>query len=117
MEGNEEGGERTKGDNRGVQKGRMQNGELSGGWSSGGRWQDPVPEATEATEADEGDQVCRFRSIKMIRSHPITSDQIKPNPTKRTVQPGSRLRPLDQNWRGRTSISVERVGCGEMLNG
>jgi hypothetical protein len=63
------------------EKGRMQNTELSGGWSSGGRWQGPVP---EATEADEGDQVCRFRSIKMIRSHPIISDQIKPNPTKKS---------------------------------
>ena len=62
------------------EEGRMQNAELGGGWRSGGRWQRPVP---EATEADEGDPVCRFRSIKMIRSHPITSDQIKPNPTKK----------------------------------
>src|SRR5260370_24339018 len=40
-------------------------------------------EAVEATEADEGDQVGRYRSINMIRSHPITSDQIRPNPTKK----------------------------------
>jgi hypothetical protein len=37
----------------------------------------------EATEADEGDQAGGYSSIKMIRSHPITSDQIKPNPTKK----------------------------------
>ena|SRR2546422_4340595 len=30
---------------------------------------------------------------------------------------GLRLKPLDQSWRGRTSILVTRVGCGEMLNG
>ena len=30
---------------------------------------------------------------------------------------GLRLKPLDQDWRGRTSISVGGVGCGEMLNG
>src|SRR6266852_5289808 len=26
-------------------------------------------------------------------------------------------KPLDQDWRGRTSMSAERVGCAEMLNG
>jgi hypothetical protein len=36
----------------------------------------------EATEADEGDQVGQYRSIKMIRSHPITSDHIRSNQTK-----------------------------------
>jgi hypothetical protein len=36
------------------EEGRMQNAELGGGWRSDGRWQDPVPEATEATEADGG---------------------------------------------------------------
>jgi hypothetical protein len=30
---------------------------------------------------------------------------------------GLRLKPLDQSWRGRTSILVTRVGYGEMLNG
>src|SRR5713101_10048440 len=30
---------------------------------------------------------------------------------------GPRLKPLDQNWRGSTSISVARFGCGAMLNG
>jgi hypothetical protein len=30
---------------------------------------------------------------------------------------GLRGKPLDQSWRRRTSISVARVGCGEMLNG
>ncbi len=30
---------------------------------------------------------------------------------------GLRLKPLDQDWRGRNSISVGRVGCGEMLDG
>src|SRR5216683_1182839 len=30
---------------------------------------------------------------------------------------GRRLKPLDQTWRGRNLISVERVGCGEMLSG
>jgi len=42
-----------------VQKGRMQNAELGGGWGSDGRWQDPVPEATEGTELSRMDQVCR----------------------------------------------------------
>ena len=31
--------------------------------------------------------------------------------------PGLRLKPLDRNWHGWTSISAERVGCREMLNG
>src|SRR6266851_218496 len=47
----------------------------------------------------------------------IKSDQIKPNPTKKNGQPGSRRGPLDQNWRGRTSMSVERVACRQMPNG
>ncbi len=50
----------------------------------------------------------------------IKSDQIRPNQTKsdeKMDQPGSRRKPLDQDWRGRASISVARVGCGEMLNG
>jgi hypothetical protein len=47
----------------------------------------------------------------------IKSDQIKPNPTKKSVQPGSRRGPLDQNWRGRNSIWVERVGCEEVVTG
>ena len=34
------------------------------------------------TELSRVEQVCRYRSIKMTRSHPITSDQIRPNPTK-----------------------------------
>src|SRR5258708_361993 len=42
-----------------------------------------------------------------IQQHPTKSNQIRP---KKTVQPGSRRRPLDQHWRGRTSISVARVG-------
>src|SRR6266446_1709448 len=39
----------------------------------------------------------RYRSIKMIRSNPIKSDQIKPNPIKKTVQPASRRRPFGQD--------------------
>src|SRR5713101_1241405 len=49
-----------------------------------------------------------------LRPNPTKSNQIRP---KETVQPGSRRRQLNQNWRGRASTSVERVGCGEMLNG
>ena len=30
---------------------------------------------------------------------------------------GPRPKPLDQNWRGSTSISVARFGCGAILNG
>ena len=30
---------------------------------------------------------------------------------------GLRCKPLDQDWRGRNSIWVEGVGCGERLNG
>src|SRR6266581_6524593 len=40
-------------------------------------------EPTEGNQLSSVDQVCRYRSIKMIRSRPITSDQIKPNPTKK----------------------------------
>jgi hypothetical protein len=40
-------------------------------------------EPTEGNELSSVDQVCRCRSIKMIRSRPITSDQIQPNPTKK----------------------------------
>ncbi len=101
-------------DERGSGTFQMRNGELIP--PSSRRCAQPT-EAVEATEPDEGDQVGRYRSINMIRSHPITSDQIRPNPTEKTVRPRSRRRPLDQNWRGRTSIWIEFVGCGEMLNG
>src|SRR5437899_2693184 len=40
-------------------------------------------EPTEGNQLSSVDQVCRCRSIKMIRPRPITSDQIKPNPTKK----------------------------------
>src|SRR5207247_525711 len=51
----------------------------------GGSWTRPHPgplpqergccaRPMEASEVDEGNQVGRYRSIKMIRSHPITSD-------------------------------------------
>jgi hypothetical protein len=53
----------------------------------------------------------------LINLNPTKSDQIKPNPAKKTMQPRSRRRPFDQNWRGRASTSAERVGCGEMRNG
>jgi hypothetical protein len=55
--------------------------------------------------------------MQVNQDDPITSDQIKPNPTKKTVQPGSRRGPMDQNRRGPTSISVKGVGRGEMPNG
>jgi len=73
-----------------------------------------------ATEADEGDQTGGYRSIKMIRSHPITSDQIKPNPTKKNGPARIKARALDQNRRGRTSI-LGRARCmrgnAERMNG
>src|SRR5258708_40003190 len=89
------------------EEGRMQNAELGGGWRSGGRWQRPVP---EAAEADEGDPVCRFRSIKMIRSHPITSDQIKPNPTKKNVPARIKARAVGSKP-ARTDLDLGRARC------
>src|SRR5260370_3854525 len=89
------------------EEGRMQNAELGGGWRTGGRWQRPVP---EAAEADEGDPVCRFRSIKMIRSHPITSDQIKPNPTKKNVPARIKARAVGSKL-ARTNLEVGRTRC------
>jgi len=55
--------------------------------------------------------------IRGIESNPSKSDQIKPNPTKKRSQRGSRRRPLDQNWGGQNSSWVERVGGEEVLNG
>src|SRR5713101_1023145 len=98
----------------------MQNAELGGGWRSGGRWQGPVPEATEATEADEGDPVCRFRSIKIIRSRPITSDQIKPNPTKKNGPARIKARAVGSKL-ARTNLDLDRArwrrGNAERMNG
>src|SRR6266581_9210296 len=92
------------------EEGRMQNAELGGGWRSGGRRQGPVPEATEGTEADEGDPVCRYRSIKMIRSRPITSDQIKPNPTKKNGPARIKARAVGSklSW---MNLDVGRARC------
>jgi len=92
------------------EEGRMQNAELVGGWRSGGGRQGQVPEATEATEANRVDQ----GQSNQIRPNQTKSDQIRP---KKTVRPGSRRRPLGQNWRERASISVACVGCGEMPAG
>ncbi len=41
-------------------------------------------EPTEGTELSRVEQVCRYRSIKMIRSHPTKSNQIKPNQTRKS---------------------------------
>jgi hypothetical protein len=40
---------------------------------------DVQKEPTETTRADEGDQVGRYRSVKLIRSNPTKSDQIEMN--------------------------------------
>ncbi len=52
--------------------------------------------------------------IRGIASNPTKSNQIQP---KKMDQPGSRRGPLDQNWHGRTSIWVERVGYEEVVTG
>jgi hypothetical protein len=49
---------------------------------------------------------------EMVKNGP---GRIKVNQTKSDqIKPTNQIKPA---WRGRTSISVGRVGCGEMLNG
>jgi len=54
-------------------------------------------------------------TVNQTKSNQIEPDQGRSRRLKGAS--GSKRRPFDQTWGGRTSNSVERVGCGEMLNG
>src|SRR6266446_8750355 len=55
---------------------------------------DVKKEPRETTETDEGNQVS---SIQVNQDDPIKSDQIKPNPIKKTIKPASRRRTFGQD--------------------
>ena len=81
---------------------------------------DVLKEPREITEADEGNQVRRYRSVRMIRSNPIKTDQIKPNPTKNNGPAGIKAQAVGSKL-GRTSLDLGRAhwmpgGC-ERMNG
>src|SRR5437899_1942770 len=61
-------------------------------------------EPTDGNELSSVDQVCRCRSIKMIRPRPITSDQIKPNPTDKNAPPlpSPLLHPMEAREKSRS---------------
>jgi len=77
----------------------------------------------EATEADEGDQAGGYRSIKMIRSPPITSDHIRPNQTKSDQKNGpARIKARAIGSKpARTDLDLDRTRCirgnAERMNG
>ena len=77
-------------------------------------------EPTDGNELSSVDQVCRCRSIKMIRPRPITSDQIKPNPTKKNGPARIEAR-ADGSRLGRTNLEFGRArwlrGKAERMNG
>ncbi len=77
-------------------------------------------EPTEGNELSSVDQVCRYRTIKMIRSRPITSDQIKPNPTKKNCPAQIKAQAVRSKV-ARTSLEFGRAGWmqgdAERMNG
>src|SRR6266849_9399902 len=70
-------------------------------------------EPTEGNELSSVDQVCRCRSIKMIRSRPIRSDQIKPNPTKKNCPAQSKA----QAVRSKLARAKLDLGRGRWMRG
>src|SRR5258708_39168501 len=77
-------------------------------------------ELAEGNEWSSVDQVCRCRSIKMIRSRPITSDQIKPNPTKKNCPAQIKAQAVRSKV-ARTNLEFGRAGWlrgnAEWMNG
>ncbi len=89
--------------------GRRKNAELAGGWRSGRGWLGQVAAATKTSAGNRVDQ-----------DDPITSDQIKPNPTKKNGPARIKARAVGSKM-ARTDLDLGRARClrgnAEPVNG